>query len=562
MTFIPLLGYYLLRAPKKPAPSMEERSKRGFAGFYFRVGGWALRRRWWVLAGAVVLLAGSALLGRSIKQEFFPKDYSYLAFVDVWLPAGSTLESTDEAARQVERVLREVSDEYSRSHPGEGGRPREILQSMTTFVGGGGPRFWMSVSPELQQINYAQLVFQVKDSHDTGHLIAPMQRAVTARVPGARVDVRQLETNPVGIPVAVRLSGHDIPTLRMLAEKAKSILRAIPEAERIRDDWAEENLGLRLRVEPDRANLAGVTNWDVASSAASAMNGYRVSSVREGHEEIPVLARLRLGERAQLSDVQNLYVYSSRGAQKVPLRQVSSIEYKMEPETIRRRNQFRTITVSSFAAAGALPSDVLTKAQPKLEALAKSLPPGYRLEIGGEKEEQDKSFAKMVIVLGISIFLIFLALVLQFRNVFKPLIVFAAIPFGMIGAFSMLALAGAPFGFMAFLGAISLIGVIVSHVIVLFDFIEEARERGMPLQQALLEAGIVRLRPVLITVGATVLGLVPLLHSGGPLWEPLCFLHIGGLSLATVVTLLLVPVLYMIFVKDLKLVKWEAPKQD
>jgi multidrug efflux pump subunit AcrB len=157
----------------------------------------------------------------------------------------------------------------------------------------------------------------------------------------------------------------------------------------------------------------------------------------------------------------------------------------------------------------------------------------------------------------VSIGAIFLALVLQFRDAVKPFIVFSAIPFGAIGGLAVLVMLDAPFGFMAFLGVASLIGVIVSHVIVLFDFIEEAHVHGMPLQDALLDAGIVRLRPVLITVGATVFALVPLALHGGPLWQPLCYVQIGGLTVATFVTLLLVPVLYAICVLDLGIVKWE-----
>jgi multidrug efflux pump subunit AcrB len=161
-------------------------------------------------------------------------------------------------------------------------------------------------------------------------------------------------------------------------------------------------------------------------------------------------------------------------------------------------------------------------------------------------------------VMAVSVMLIYLALVLQFRSAIKPLLVFGAIPYGMAGAVVSLAIMGQPFGFMGFLGVASLVGVIVSHVVVLFDFIEEAHERGEPLREALLDAGIVRLRPVMITVGATVLGLVPLAMHGGPLWEPLCYAQIGGLSIATFVTLLLVPVMYSIFVLDLKLIRWEV----
>jgi len=160
------------------------------------------------------------------------------------------------------------------------------------------------------------------------------------------------------------------------------------------------------------------------------------------------------------------------------------------------------------------------------------------------------------------VLMIFLALVVQFKHAIKPFLVFAAIPYGMVGAVAALWVMGAPFGFMAFLGVASLVGVIVSHVIVLFDFIEEKHAEGEPLEQALLDAGIMRLRPVMITVGATVIALFPLAAHGGPLWEPLCYAQIGGLVVATFITLLLVPVLYAIFVLDLKIVRWETHPEE
>jgi multidrug efflux pump subunit AcrB len=193
----------------------------------------------------------------------------------------------------------------------------------------------------------------------------------------------------------------------------------------------------------------------------------------------------------------------------------------------------------------------------KLNAIAAALPPGYKIEIGGEQEKQIDGFDQLSVVLATSVMAIFLALTFQFKNAVKPFIVFAAVPFGSVGALLALWIMGAPFGFMGFLGVISLVGVIVSHIIVLFDFIEEKHAEGEPFVQAVLDAGIVRLRPVLITVGATVFGLFPLAAHGGPLWEPLCYAQIGGLSIATVITLLLVPVYYAICVLDLKIVKWE-----
>jgi multidrug efflux pump subunit AcrB len=552
MTFIPLLGYYLLR-PKAELP-IEERRKKGFAAFYYRVGNAAINHRWKVLAGSLVILALGGFFMSQLKQQFFPKDLSYLSYVDVWLPEDAPLSATNEAAHRAEAVIREVIQKYGHEHNYD-----EMLQSLTTFIGGGGPRFWFSVAPEQQQLNYAQIIIQVKDKHDTAHLIEPLQQALNAAVSGARVDVRQLESGKaVGLPVQIRISGEDAATLRAQAEKVKDIFRPIPLAARVRDDWGDESFTVGLHTDPDRANLAGVTNYDVATASATATNGYKVTTLREGDKQIPVVARLRMEERAQLTDLNNLYVYSSQGTGRVPLGQVSSVEYRMQTEKLRRRNQFRTITVACFPQDGVLPSEIMKAARLQLEAFASALPPGYKMEIGGEEEEQIKGFKNLSVVLLISIAAIFLALVFQFKHAIKPLIVFAAIPYGMVGALAALWVMRSPFGFMAFLGCVSLVGVIVSHVIVLFDFIEEAHERGAPLGEALLDAGIMRLRPVLITVGATVIALFPLAAHGGPLWEPMCYAQIGGLSIATFVTLLLVPVLYAIFVLDLKLVKWEG----
>ena len=557
MTFIPFISYFLLRP--RLEPPIEERRKKGFPAFYYRVGEWAINHRWKVLLGSFVLLAVCGLAASQLKTDFFPKDLSYLSYLDVWLPEDAPLSATNEAARKAEQVVRGVAEEYGREHPAKDGKPRQVLQSLTSFVGGGGPRFWFSVSPELQQLNYAQVIIEVKDKHDTSHLIGLMQKALDEQVPGARIDVRQLDTGkPIAMPVEIRLSGEDMTALRQEAEKVKAILRATPYAERVRDDWGEESFAVKLETDPDRANAAGITNLDVAASSASGISGRQVTVLREGDKQIPVVTRLRMEERAQLADVQNLYVYSTEGTPKATLRQVSSVEYGMQTEKVRRRNQFRTITVSCMAEAGHLPSEVMSAAHPQLTAFANQLPPGYHMEIGGSEEEQVKGFKNLVVVLLISVVAIFLSLVYQFKNAIKPFVVFAAVPYGIAGGLVALWIMGTPFGFMSFLGIISLIGLIVSHIIVLFDFIEERHAEGEPLKEAVLDAGIMRLRPVMITVLALVIALVPLAMHGGPLWEPMCYAQMGGMMVATFITLLLVPVIYSIFVLDLKLIKWEA----
>lgn len=557
MTFVPLLGFYLLKADARPQTSGS--SRKGPADRYARAVRWALAHRYRAMAVSAAVVVVGLLSGLFIKTDFFPRDLSYLSYLDVWLPTDAPLSATNQAAEQSERIVRKVAEQYGIDHPGPDGKPREVLASLTSYVGGGAPRFWFSVAPEVQQLNYAQVLIQVLDKHDTNSLLPILQRELSANIVGARVDVRDLEMGkPVGIPVSVRISGPELATLRRLAEEAKAIFRAVPLARGVRDDWGEESFTVKLKVDQVRANDASISNLDVAVASASAMNGAPLTTLREDDQQIPVVLRLRMEDRAQLTDVQSLVVSSVSGQGSAILRQVSDIEHTTETEKLRRRDQFRTISVAAFAVPGALPSEVMNAAREPLARFGASLPPGYTMVIGGAEEEQNKGFVEMTIIMMTSVGFIFLALVLQFNHAFKPLIVFATIPFGVVGALVALAVMGKPFGFNAFLGVASLIGVIVSHVIVLFDFIEEAHQEGATLEDALIDAGIVRLRPVLVTVGATVFALVPLALHGGPFWEPLCYAQIGGLTFATVGTLWLVPLLYYIAVKDLKVVKWDA----
>jgi multidrug efflux pump subunit AcrB len=566
MTFIPFLGYYIQRPPKKKELSIEEKRERGFYGFYNRLVGRAIAHRWIVLLGSLVFLVIGGLSASHLKQQFFPEDVQYWFYLDIWLPNDVPLTATNDAAAKAESVVRQVLSDTEA--PSKENKNQHDLTSITSFIGGGGPRFWFSISPEAPQTNYAQIIVQVGDKELTPKIIGPTQSALSREVPGAWITVRQLQTNPVETPVEILISGQadtdvkdetaDIQTLRGIATQAMDILQQSPGIAVMRDDWSADSPQVKIQIDPDRANVVGITNADVANSTAAAISGAPVGLLRDGNKSISIVARLRGSERAQLGQIQNLYVYSSQQNTRVPLLSVATVRNILETGRIRRREHFRTISVLCFPSPGVLASEILGPAQSKLDNLKKSLPPGYQLEIGGEQAKQVDGFLNLAVVLLISLVGIYLALLIQFNNAVKPLLVFAAAPYGAIGALIALAIMHTPFGFMAFLGVASLIGVIVSHVIVLFDFIEEMHEKGEPLERALPDAGIERIRPVMITVGATILALFPLALEGGPLWKPLCYAQIGGLAVATFITLLLVPVFYAIFVLDLKLIKWEA----
>ncbi len=540
---------------------MEEKRQRGFYGFYNRLVGWAIQHRWSVLGASSLFLLLGGFIGYQLKSQFFPEDVQYWFYLDIWLPNDVPLSTTNDAALRAEEAVREVIE----GAPGNGknkATSEHLLTSITSFIGGGGPRFWFSVTPEATQTNYAQVIVQVRDNEAAPELSGSIQdAAVNKQVPGAWTTVRQLQTNPVENPVEILISGQtdtdpkteraDTRAVRDIASQVMDIVGRSSGITVLRDDWGPDSPQMKIEVDPDRANLVGITN--------AAITGISVGNYKEGNKDIPIVVRLRPQERARLSQVENLYINSSRAENvKVPLLSVATLKGVRETSRIRRREHFRMISILCFPKPGVLASEILGPIEPKLNALKSSLPPGYQLQIGGEKAKQVEGFSDLSVVLLISMAAIYLALLIQFNNAVKPLLVFAAVPYGVMGSLIALNVMGTPFGFMAFLGVASLIGVIISHVIVLFDFIEEMHRKGEPLERALPDAGIERIRPVMITVGATILALLPLALEGGPLWQPLCFAQIGGLAVATFITLLLVPVFYSIFVLDLKLIKWEV----
>ncbi|HKE32854.1 MAG TPA: efflux RND transporter permease subunit, partial [Candidatus Angelobacter sp.] len=333
MTFVPLLGYYLLRPSKKQEKPIEVRRTTGFTGWYARVAKGAIEHRWKVFAGSLAFLALGMFFMARLKTSFMPEDVQYWSYVDVWLPNDTNLDATNQTAQQVEDIVRAEAEKFGRERAGKDGKPEQILKYVTTFVGGGAPRFWFSVSPQLQQLNYAQVIIEVTDKEITREFVRHLQPVLAANIPGARTDVRQLQFAAIDFPLDILIahnadvsaaqSAEDIRTLRRLAGQLEDIFRSLPTTVGVRNDWDAESSGVKLKIDPDRANLAGITNQDVASSTTSALSGSQVTTLQEGNKEIPVVARLKMEERAQLSDIENLYVYAVQGTSKVPLTQLS-----------------------------------------------------------------------------------------------------------------------------------------------------------------------------------------------------------------------------------------------
>ncbi len=548
MTFMPLLGRYLLKGQKGYEAALESKGRGAeLARKYNAITVWMLKHKLVTGVAFLVFLVAGLLPARLIRTQFFPEEAMDRFYVHVKLPEGSDLQATRRVVDQAQGVLLETEGER--------------LERLTAFVGDGGPRWWSNVSPEPRNPAYALLILHVRDDAETKAMIRRVQSELSRRVPGARFEAYHLSSGaPATIPVEVRLSGPDQATLRALGEQVREKLRAAESFGDVTDDWGSQTLKLKVTVDDDRAARAGLTREDVAQASVLALSGQTVTQLREQDRLVDVVLRLEPSERSSAERLRNLEVWSPKTQRAVPLEQVASVALGLEQPKLVRYRQERTLTVGALPRPGLLPSQLLKEARPAIEALP--LPPGYSVSWGGEYEQQARAFGHVRIALVVSVLLIFLTLVWQFANVFKPLVVFAAIPFGLVGAVLGLVATGTNFGFMAFLGVASLVGVIVSHIIVLFDFIEEARERGVGLHRAVIDAGLVRLRPVLVTVLATVGGLIPLAIEGGPKWRQLVYVQIGGLLLATLVTKGVVPLLYVLFVENLKLIDWKREGEE
>ena len=546
MTFIPLLGYYLLRGQRGLEDGGELRSAaifrpvdlvlRGLLPRYRRLLERALRRPGWAIGLAYGLLAASLGIAPFLGKQFFPPAERSQLVVDIELPPTASLTSLRQRMDQAAAVLRQ----------------HEEIVSAALFTGGTAPRFYYNVAPKEPANHLAQILINTRSAEVVPGLVTKLREELDRNIPGARCTARQLEQGPpVEEPIQVRFRGENLDDLGKVAEAAAAELRRAG-GYHVFDDLGVRMPTLEIHIDQDRANSLGLGNERIGLVAQAAFAGIKVTELREGDRLIPVVIRLRVEDRNEAEKIRSLYVQGA-GHKAVPFDSFASIQVQPEFATIPHHDQLRTVTVRAYAPFGELPSQVLARARPGLSRLA--LPAGCQMELAGEHKELRQNQAEMGEVMLVSLALIAAAMVIQFNSVMKSLVVMLAVPLGLVGALMGLGVTGSPVGFTGLLGIVSLAGVIVSHIIVLSDFIEEARAEGMPLEQALVQAGLVRLRAVLVTVLATVGGLVPLFLTGGALWHPLTAVHIFGLLLATVLTLILLPVLYYVFCAKFKLVR-------
>jgi multidrug efflux pump subunit AcrB len=548
MTFIPLIGFYVLRGQKGLEAGAEVRGFFLFAWVdrallavlpgYKRALHWGIAHPLVAVAIAYGLLGLSLLALPYIGTEFFPPAEGNKLLIDVHLPDAASAMQTRATCVDIVRALQ--------NDP--------AIANATVFACGSAPRFYYNVEPKAPAPNIAQVLINCRSDEDVVPLLVKLRQTLDGDVAGARCIVKQIVQGPaIEAPIQVRLLGDSLDELRGQADRVSAKLRAAG-AYQVHDTLEQRTPTLELDINQDRAGTLNVSNARIGQSSRAAFTGIKATDLRDGDYLIPVLLQLRVDERHSAEQLKNLYV-ESYNRQALPMSSFAKLRVRPEYMLISRFNQMHAVTVNAYPPQGELAATVLERARPGITEVQAQLPAGYKLQYDGEAKQLGDNEKNMSRAMAVSMALIALALIIQFHSVVKASVVLLAVPLGAIGALTGLIVTGSPLGFMALLAIVSLAGVIVSHIIVLSDYIEEGLAAGLQLEEALIQAGLVRLRPVLVTVLATVGALVPLFESGGALWRPLAAVHIFGLLFATMLTLVILPVLYYLFCRVLRLIK-------
>ncbi len=465
-----------------------------------------------------------------VQQQFFPLSERTELFVQIRLPEGSSIGATQETVRKAEALI--AGDEGA--------------VSWTTFIGQGPPRFWLGLVPALPNEAYAEIVIVTSGVEARERLKRQIEAAVAeGALPEARVRVDRFNFGPpVGFPVQFRIIGPDANSLRSIAYKVRDIVRTDRSTIDPHLDWNEQQPSLRLALDQDRARSLGVTSQDAASALQAMISGLPMTEVREGIEKIGVVARVVKEERLDPGRIGDL-VIASPGGTPLPVSQIAKIEYGHEDAILWRRNRELTITVLADVADGVQAPDVTSRVWRKLDGLRETLPPGYRLEIGGAAEESVKANHSLAAVLPVMIGVMLTLLMFQLKSFVRLWLVMMSAPLGIIGASFALNLTGAPFGFVALLGLIALSGMDMRNSLILVDQVRQDLERGASYRDAIVEATVRRARPVILTALTAILAMIPLSRSA--FWGPMAITIMGGLFVATFLTLLFLPALYAVW---------------
>ncbi|ABA90236.1 efflux pump, RND family, inner membrane protein [Syntrophotalea carbinolica DSM 2380] len=538
LTMTPLLCTHFLH-PESKAGSVNFQSR--FYRSYRRVLLGLLRHPWMSIAAIVVVFIAAMAAMQLVPKSFFPANEKAIFYAELRLPMGTPLKRTEAVVQQIEDFMR---TELVRKADGEG------ITDWVAFIGEGAPRFMLPYKPEPPSPEYAYVLINgTSRRHNLEVSLPRLEAFCQSHFPDLTPRIRPLNLGPpIDNPVEIRLSGKDSDKLFAIADEVKKHLAGMSGIVNIGDDWGARTKKLVVRVNQPRALRAGLTSRDVAVSLQTILSGITTTEYREQDEVIPVTLRSTAADRQDFGKLETHNIYVQRTGQSVPLKQVADIEIAWQPAKILRRDRRRTVTVEAGMDQTGNPIAIARKMDSWLQKAQQKWPFGYKYEMGGELETSGKANESIAVNLPLTGLIVVLLLVGQFNSLRRPLIILLTIPLGMIGVTVGLLLTGSYFGFMTLLGVISLAGIVINNAIVLIDRIQiEIEQNGLPPAEAILESGMRRLRPILLTTGTTVGGLLPLWLGGGPLWETMAIAIIFGLLFATVLTLGVVPLLYSLF---------------
>ncbi|MEN9373457.1 MAG: hypothetical protein RIR79_1009 [Pseudomonadota bacterium] len=536
--FVPYLGTLLLKV--QPHHSNHSQSQRElyntpFYNRFRRTVNWCVQYRW----ATIGIMLGVFALGmggmKKVQQQFFPDSVRVEVLVDVWSPEGTSFASNEAITQRIEaRLMQEDS-----------------VESVSTWIGSGVPRFYLPMDAIFPQTNVSQIIVIPKDLSLRDPLRAKLPAILAQEFPEVRARVKFLPNGPpVAYPVQFRVVGTDPAVLRPLADAVKDVMRASPNTRGVNDNWNESIKTVRLEIDQAKARALGVSSQSIAQTLKTTFSGTNIGQFREGDKLIDIVLRQPMAERNALSQLANAYVPTANG-KAIPLNQIAQPVLGWEAGVMWRENRDYAITVQSDIIEGLQGATVTAELVPTLREIeAKWHAQGmtaYRIEVAGAVEESSKGSSSIAAGIPIMLFVTFTLLMLQLHSFSRAMLVFLTGPLGIAGVAMALLVSGRPFGFVALLGVIALMGMIQRNSVILIDQIEQDRAAGIPTWDAIVESAVRRLRPIVLTAAAAVLAMIPLSRS--VFWGPMAVAIMGGLIVATVLTLLALPAMYAAWFK-------------
>ena len=528
--FVPYLGTVLLKTKStQDGAEHQEVFDTPFYNAFRRTVNWCVQHRWITIGLMVLTFAlGIGGMGR-VQQQFFPDSSRPEVLMDVWYAEGTSFAANEEVTRRIEaRLMQEAG-----------------VVNVTTWIGSGVPRFYLPLDAIFPQSNVSQFIVLPKDLKLRESLRIRLPAIMAQEFPEVRARVKILPNGPpVAYPVQFRVVGEDPATLRLRANEVKQALRANAHMRGVNDNWNEPVKVIRLEVDQAKARALGVTSQSIAQASRTLLTGSTVGQFRDGDKLIDIVLRQPISERNAISDIGNAYLPTASG-RSIPLTQIAKPTFVWEPGVMWREGRDYAITVQGDIAEGLQGATVTAELLPtlrKIEADWQNRGGAYRIEVAGAVEESSKGSSSIAAGVPVMLFITFTLLMLQLHSFSRAMLVFLTGPLGIAGVAAALLSFGRPFGFVALLGVIALMGMIQRNSVILIDQIEQDRARGVPAWDAIVESAVRRLRPIVLTAAAAVLAMIPLSRS--VFWGPMAVAIMGGLIVATVLTLLALPAMY------------------